>query len=461
VGYPRARQAAVVSTSLPSSLEAGATENVVVRLRNDGATAWRASETSLSYHWVRWHDDLSLPSTEAREELVSNGNRAALPRDVAPGEMVSVMISVTAAAADGTPLVASSPRHLWHYRVEWDLVDERHGWFSEEGPRLRDEALQVLSHDWGVRLESGAGPAEMQAGETAQVEVVVANAGHHVWPARDTHLYYRWYRWDGRELEAGAAAALLAEAAPGERVTLKAEVEAPDTAGVYWLAWDLICQGEGFAERVGGRRTDLLTTPVLVRGGRLRTLDISSLLNVAAITTDSYRSRGDFDGEGRSLPAECLPPDLSGAREDLYPSGYYADAATEPLPVPFAFPDHSSGVGGALACMGQSIPLGDRGVGRVHLLAASSARATEVQIGLKHEDGSVEQMPVSVPSWLQPNETSTVGVCTRYIRALGGEEATPAYLYHVTLRPSSPTAVEMELPRASSVKILAVTVEDT
>jgi hypothetical protein len=195
----------------------------------------------------------------------------------------------------------------------------------------------------------------------------------------------------------------------------------------------------------------------MVRGGAFRALDLSSLTNVVAVTTDSYRAKGDFDGNGRSLPAEGLPPDLSGATEGLYPSGYCAPNSEPDPPVPFSYPDVSSGAGAAVACDGQSIELGP-GVKRVHLVAASTSAAQQVTVMLKSADGASREAMLQVPSWLERAEGAPVAAGTRYVRTLSGDDAArPAYLYHLTL--AAEGAVTLELPRNPAVKILALTVE--
>ena len=180
-------------------------------------------------------------------------------------------------------------------------------------------------------------------------------------------------------------------------------------------------------------------------------------MNVPAITTDGMRARGDFDGAGRSLPAEYLPPDLSAAPGDLYPSGYCAFAAEEPIPL--AFPDTSSGLGGAVACAGQPVPLGTAPVKRILLLAASTAGWRHAEFGLRGEAGSLERLVAPVPPWTERAEGQAVGASTPFLRSMSDDEPTPAYLYLLTLVPARPTAGALELPRAPEIKLLAITVE--
>ncbi|MBE9566716.1 MAG: hypothetical protein IMF16_08195 [Proteobacteria bacterium] len=387
--------------------------------------------------------------------------RVSLPSDVAPGEIVSVIVPVAAVDGEGAPLAASSPGELWHYRVRWDAVEGEDGWFSQGTEPVAEEAIQVVVNDRGVRFESSETPLAMEAGATVQVPVVVANAGSGSWEAETSYLVARWYRWDGRDLRLeGPRRALTTDAAPGSEISLEATLLVPSVPGNYWLVWDMVCNGEGFASSQGGRRANMLVAPVLVRASGVRAVDLASVVNVPAVTSDTHRARGDFDGQGRTFPAEWMPPDRSGAAEDLYPSGYYSPGEAW-LAIPFTFPDAQSGVGMGVACTGQSIPLGEQGVNRIHLLAASTAGARSTTFGLRSSDGETEQVELMVPSWTQPEGPARIGAYAPYVRTLTSDVAGPAvYLYHLTLEPSGGAAVSLELPREPWIRMLAITVEE-
>ena len=456
VGTLPPRRFTVVSTSLPSTVESGGTEQVVVRVRNDGATTWRASAAALSYRWLR-HEDTFAPSEG--DAALGEGGRASLPQDVPPGEIVSVMIPVVATQSDGSALVPPQAGDLWHYRVQWNLVDAD-GRYPSEG--VWAEAIAVIASDRGVHFDSAAAPSTMQAGEQAKVAVTVGNSGQRPWSSADSYLTYRWHRWDGREIvQQGARTPLPYDMASGRKVKLAATVTAPSAEGPYWLAWDLVTNGVSCTAAGGGRRPDLLVSPVMVRGGAFKTLDLTSLANMVAITDDAHRSRGDMDGQGRSLPAEWLPPDQTGAADGIYPTAYYAPlVGTEG--VPFLFPDTSTGVAGAVACDGQAIPLGDKGVTRVHLLLANTGEDREIGFGLQLADGALQQVTVSAPAWRSaaPSGTEDIGLSCPYLRTMTNDDGTaPGVLYHRVVSSSTGRAVSLALPKEPSVKILAVTVE--
>jgi hypothetical protein len=91
----------------------GAREIVAVTIRNVGRRPWRRSdEIHLSYHLYR----------SAFRPLV-DGPRTDLPRDVLPGETVTIDAELQAPASAG------------EYLLMWDLVHEDTTWFSGQGVR--------------------------------------------------------------------------------------------------------------------------------------------------------------------------------------------------------------------------------------------------------------------------------------------------------------------------------------
>jgi hypothetical protein len=237
-----------------------------------------------------------------------------------------------------------------------------------------------------------------------------------------------------------------------------AALTAPDVAGPYWLAWGMVAGEQG--QRASA------VAPVFVRPWSLTPVDLTDLLNVAALTSDGYRGRGDFDGRGNSLPAEWLPPDHTGPMEPLYPSGYYAPEGQgtpgREASVPFSFPEVTSGVGGAVACVGQQVSFGGRGARAIHLAVTSTEGPQTGSFGLTYPDGETEPAPVLVGGWNQWDGEARLAVYTPYVRTLSADEATrQAYIYHVTLLPTKGEPEALELPKAPWIKVFAITVETT
>ncbi|MFB3881483.1 MAG: hypothetical protein ACE149_09465 [Armatimonadota bacterium] len=462
VGPVPAHKATIVSTSLPSALDSGGSETVIVRLRNDGSAAWRAGDVRLSYHWVKMSGDLLAPSGEAAAATAPQGAPADLPRDVPPGGVVSVAIPVLAADSDGTPLPPDRPDDLSQYAIAWDMVTASGEWFSREAGPAGAETVEIAAHDPGVVFESVSTPSEMDPGASGTAEVVIANAGPRTWPSGVTRITQEWLSWDGRspaaDLPRDAGLPLPEPIEPGGKARLTVPLSPPSAPGPYWLLWRVTGGDDGAPWLSSGRWDDLYVASVFVRPASVQVADLSPYANIVGIAADAYRARGDFDGRGATIPAECLPPDQSGATGDLYPPGYYSPGTRSGSP-PFVFPDTSAGLGSVVACAGQHIPLGSQPVVRVHLIAASTAGDRPAVFRLGLASGDIEEITTLVPSWDKQSEAAPVAAYSPYLRTLSGDDAgRQAYLYHVILLPQQPASF-LELPRDPSLKVIAVTTE--
>jgi hypothetical protein len=94
-----------------------------VGVTNAGSKAWvLAEDFHLSYHW---YDAL-------RRSVRWDGERTALPRDLRPGDSVSLNATLQAPHTEGRFLLA------------WDMVHEHTTWFSEEGTPPAVVAVRVV-----------------------------------------------------------------------------------------------------------------------------------------------------------------------------------------------------------------------------------------------------------------------------------------------------------------------------
>jgi O-antigen ligase len=112
--------------------------------------------------------------------------------------------------------------------------------WSGEVYRLRLEAEGAGSW-YGAAYEPAEKSLTLRPGETRTTGVRVTNTGRLTWGAdRLFHLAYHWYDTAGRKVEDGRRTRLPHDVAPGETVTLSAEVQAPAAAGSYRLGWDMV-----------------------------------------------------------------------------------------------------------------------------------------------------------------------------------------------------------------------------
>ncbi|MBM4152609.1 MAG: PASTA domain-containing protein [Kiritimatiellaceae bacterium] len=139
--------AAFVSQVVPSSMVAGKTTNVTVRMKNTGTTSWTIAE------------GYKLGSQNVQDNSTWGFNRVNLPSGttVAPGQEYSFSFSITAPTTAGT------------YNFQWKMVDDvtpNQGWF---GAQSVNQAITVTASTttvpWVTNLtEAAAGTAITNAG---------------------------------------------------------------------------------------------------------------------------------------------------------------------------------------------------------------------------------------------------------------------------------------------------------
>jgi hypothetical protein len=105
----------------PLRLRAGELRTTPVRVANTGRKTWSRDEAfHLSYHW--W---------DREQQVLADGERTRLPRDLAPGDSALLEASVRAPAQPG------------EYLLVWDMVHEHTTWFSGQGVAPRTVPVVV------------------------------------------------------------------------------------------------------------------------------------------------------------------------------------------------------------------------------------------------------------------------------------------------------------------------------
>jgi hypothetical protein len=127
---PNILAAEIVVGEAPDQVRCGAAMTIQTHIRNTGDTRWLHKPSELGGHvalGAKLVDEVGLA-------VIYDYGRGYLPADVAPGETVSVDITVVAPAAPG------------RYQVKLDMVDELIVWFEHRGSRpalVPFEALRV------------------------------------------------------------------------------------------------------------------------------------------------------------------------------------------------------------------------------------------------------------------------------------------------------------------------------
>lgn len=215
-----------ISENTPVKMAAKNLYQVNITLSNEGGQAWAAGGNNpvhLSYHWKDAGD----------KDVVWDGLRTALPSDIVPGQQISLLATVKA------------PESAGDYKLVWDMVHEGITWFSWQGAATKEVMVSVPMYE--IEWRSHNTPASMVAGYVYSVDLTVANVGGFVWPAsgeKPVRLSYHWLDSSGNVvIWDGLRTSMPTDVAPGQVVTLSAQVRVPDKPGTYILKWDLVQEG--------------------------------------------------------------------------------------------------------------------------------------------------------------------------------------------------------------------------
>ncbi|OIQ07956.1 immune inhibitor A precursor [Moorella thermoacetica] len=216
------------TVTVPQKMATGTQYQATITVVNDGSTLWTKGGTNpvqLSYHWR---------DASNNQFVLWDGIRTELPRDVLPGEQVTL-----------TPLL-KTPTNPGSYFLEWDLVREGVAWFSGKGSPILSVSVEVLK-PYGVSWLSENTPIKMAAKNLYQVNITLSNEGGQTWAAggsNPVHLSYHWKDASGKDVVwDGLRTALPSDIVPGQQISLLATVKAPESAGNYKLVWDMVHEG--------------------------------------------------------------------------------------------------------------------------------------------------------------------------------------------------------------------------
>jgi len=476
----------VLEVTMPARLETGPKQRVRVRLRHDGA---RPSDLACRLG-VRYERRALAPwcREDPEPELLTGWLSCGPLPEVAPGTVVTVDADVPTVRADGTRLPLGGDRD-WVLVARFAVLDRR----GQPVPEVRPyrQAISVLARDWGFGLGAAEAPRRLTAGSPAPVHVTLLNAGTVTWPAERTELVWHWYRFDGALLKADAGRLRLnADLPGGQAVRLKPSVVAPAYTGPLYLLFDVVHDDLVWASlQPSTYGPDLAPVLVHVAQGPFRPVALDGLFNVRGHSFDDDPTQGNFDGHGRSLSAELVPPGADDSPERFYPSGYFerdpgAGRAVvfqypnpvPPLPPPPPPPKRGKPApptppaqrpkGPALTVVrpaGQTIAVPAGSYRRLHLLGAAVDQDAEVRFGVGTPAGETRLLPpVALTTWDRaPAHGETVGLTiARRHGPHGIEPGVRCWLHHavVALDPTL-TIARLVLPTAPNARLVALTLE--
>ena len=457
--------ATFLGTTTPGIAASGQNVATTVQVRNDGSAAWPATYT-LGYKIQTTDPDGGSPKTITEGKAVAVGSDS-----ITPGQIASITLSVpiTDGGGAGKPLAPGA------YRLHWFVQPDALGTLVNGS---YDEPLRVATVLPFASFVLADVPRTVDAGKTATAHLALKNLSAGTLTKANVHIGYHWYYLDGteREWDGGPTASLTQDLLPGAvDGAISASFQAPTEPGRYALVWD-VRDGDGpwqSALPISGR-DDLLQEFVNVSGGKssLVPVDLTKAFNTLGIASEAAGKTGGFDGQGDTLPAEMLPPDVTSEIDGnpllqgkpgppLYPSGYYTaqvgtDAASNHA-LSFQYPAVKAGLPNVVSCSGQTIALPGGKYQAIHILAAGSDAPITANINVQY-GSETASLPVTVAAW--GTAPSAPAFTASYRNTSAGARPGPVSLgdYRLVLDPTKKLTA-IALPNERGLKIVAITLE--
>jgi hypothetical protein len=212
---------------------------------NTGTTLWPSTGGAVVRLGTHWY-------TGAGGAVQWDGERTALPQDLAPGQSVTLQANVRAPGTPGS------------FRVDFDLVLEGTSWFSWQGTAAARTAVTVRELSYGARYEAAA-IGTTTAWTLITVPVTLTNTGERPWSPPQTNLSYHIYDAANRAVVwDGLRTALPSAVQPGQTVTVQAQLRTPAAGGTYTVRWDMVEEGVAWFSWKGvptGPQSFVVTAP--------------------------------------------------------------------------------------------------------------------------------------------------------------------------------------------------------
>ncbi|MCS6778028.1 MAG: hypothetical protein RMJ43_16320 [Chloroherpetonaceae bacterium] len=466
--------ASVLRAQVPPTPERGGVYEVQADLRNEGTRTWRRSEevrVALRLYRTQGTDIVPVPAADAS---------ARLETDVAPGQITTVRIQLPLVDPSGQPLPASEPETGQHYLLVWEVArgpepvvqltaqsETRAG--TAEGTSFAPRTLLIVDLDFGARFTFDGTPSALPGMRRLPVRLGLQNLGPQTWKQGQVRIGYHWYYLDGAEfLWEDETTALPQDVPPGGTVNdLLAYVTPPPYDGTYYLVWD-VKVGDLWASQTEATRTlDRSVREIRVIGGRLTFADLTRFYNLDGISDAEDPTDGDFDGTGRTLPADLVPPfaDAPIAPATLW-QATQASGPDSPRRISFRMGPKEPKANNFIACRGQRIDLGKSAAQcrTLHILAASTGQDLLTRIRLIFREPTRESEDLlawRVHRWDAPAPAPEhQGIRVQRVHTRNGTQNGTFGLHHYTVSVREPRKlIAVQLPDAPDIKIAALTLE--
>ncbi|MGQ9455427.1 MAG: hypothetical protein ACUVRS_10970 [Armatimonadota bacterium] len=466
IGAPGEWRATYVECDVPVMVASRCNYLVRVRVRNEGTVVWSKGITKLACRLFKVANYKHDSPEEVDEQVPTKQIRALLQRDCKPGEIAEFVFILNLSLPDGSAIPVWNPGLPWSYQLRFDIYNGKE-WLSELGSPPLKRTVGIYESDYGVRVVDSNLPAKLEAGKTYEVKVVIRNVGAVTWDRHTTTVGYHWFHLDGMLMQLDMPTQpLLIDLKPGLPAMVSVKVKAPEYDGRYILVWDVKVGNAWASTQPLVRGGDMVPFVVEVGGGRLVFVDLSEHFDTVMTSWDTDRSRGDFDGNGYSFPAELMPPDFAPGGEQaepVYPSGYLCGLNSYPDGrISFRYPNKSGeGAKQAVSCGGQTINVPEGRYNTVHILGASTGGGVSGAIDIVYADGS-DEANIRMSDWTSgPGANEAVAFVARHLHSPQADEiGRMGYLYHYTIQLDAGRVLRgLRLPQNRNMKVVAITLE--
>lgn len=466
IGNPSDNRVTYLSVDGPTMVRTATAYPFKIRVRNDGTTTWKAGVAEVGCQLFKVSSYVHGASEDLNEEVQITPVRAALAKDVEPGEIADAELVINLKDAAGRAIPVWNQSDPWAYQLRFDVWDGSH-WLSDIGTRTYERVIGVFEADYGVNIVASDISDTIDAGKTYTAKLVVKNNGPDAWTPDKHSFGYHWYYLDGTEaVWEGEKTAIKAKIQPGEPAIIMAKVTAPQYDGRYILAWDFAEGGKWASIGPLSRGGDMLTSEVTVTNGKLVFADLTKVFDTVASSPDRNRESGNFDGSVKSFPTEFMPPDASiGRPNDIYPCGYFWSVKGNGLEssrrISFNYGGKSAGEKNAITCAGQIVQVPKARYAKIHVVAAAIEPDQEAEFGIGYLS-SIETAKLTMSSWAaEPAHGEDAALVTLHRHsATRDERGYKCFLFHyaIPVDPSRPVT-SIVLPKNDKVRVVAVTLE--
>ncbi len=206
--------AGFVDQTVPTTMVAGLTYPVTIRMINGGTATWTAA------------NNYKLGSANPLDNTTWGLSRDELTTSIAPQQTATFNFNVTAPSTAGS------------YNFQWRMVRDGVAWFGVFTPNVV-VTVQPAPTD-GATFVSQTVPSTMTEGQVYPVSIKMKNSGTTTWTTANN---YKLGSVNNNTTWGLTRVALPSSIAPGATATFNFNVTAPSTDGAYNFQWRMLREG--------------------------------------------------------------------------------------------------------------------------------------------------------------------------------------------------------------------------